>query len=383
MIGWLRTASFRTLLLSALGVVALSLAAVAGANVVTASAPPTSSLKAQIKGVKNAPQAAGFVGRVQFQNSLIGSLPMGASADPVLQGGSGRLWVDQNGQIRAELQSEGGGGDAQILINKDGLQIWHAAQNTLYVLPLGKEKAQKKAPQKIRKGQRGQGWINELKKDWNLSAPQPGVLANRPVYTVRAEPKTRMGQIGALAVTWDATYKLPLAVQLWAKDTADPVLSLSATEASYQAPDPGVFQLSVPRDAKRMVWEEQKNKRPAKNMKKVDLTRASLWAGKTLPSSLDGQSFSSAVQGKNILLVAYGKDLNGVMIIVSPVEKVSNNQSMQDLMQTVDLGGVQGKGMFTPLGGMLSWTQNNKVYSLVASKSQSEITALARTVSGL
>jgi len=200
---------------------------------------------------------------------------------------------------------------------------------------------------------------------------------------VRAEPKTRMGQIGALAVTWDATYKLPLAVQLWAKDTADPVLSLSATEASYQAPDPGVFQLSVPRDAKRMVWEEQKNKRPAKNMKKVDLTRASLWAGKTLPSSLDGQSFSSAVQGKNILLVAYGKDLNGVMIIVSPVEKVSNNQSMQDLMQTVDLGGVQGKGMFTPLGGMLSWTQNNKVYSLVASKSQSEITALARTVSGL
>ncbi len=50
----------------------------------------------------------------------------------MLAGSTGRLWASADGDVRLELQSSGGGGDAQVVLQGDQIWLYHAAANTVY-----------------------------------------------------------------------------------------------------------------------------------------------------------------------------------------------------------------------------------------------------------
>ncbi len=72
--------------------------------------------------------------RIHFTNTLIasGSLPAGTTT-PLLSGATGRLWIQQGGAFRLELQSDTG--DTEIFSDGTRVSVLDASSNTLYRLP--------------------------------------------------------------------------------------------------------------------------------------------------------------------------------------------------------------------------------------------------------
>ena len=115
---YLRRISTRRLLAicGAVGLVAIASAAIALAATGGGPTPPPKPLPVAVHDALSAPGVAGISARVQFTDNLLpGSGVQGS--DPLLTGGSGRLWASSDGKLRLELQSDSGRGDSQVVID--------------------------------------------------------------------------------------------------------------------------------------------------------------------------------------------------------------------------------------------------------------------------
>src|ERR1039458_2389030 len=138
-----RTSLTRLLLVCAL-VVALGVSVTALAFSLTSGpVPPAKPLVSAIHDSLVAPQVEGVSADVQFTNHLLdgstlaslggsggGGIAGASASNPLLSGGSGRLWISDTGRIRLELQS--GSGDSQLLYDGSTLSFYDASSNTLY-----------------------------------------------------------------------------------------------------------------------------------------------------------------------------------------------------------------------------------------------------------
>ena len=137
----LRTLPTNRLIVAAAAVVAslagLALLAVAATGSGGAT-PAPAPLADAIHEALAAPAVDGVTARVTFTNRLFPSGALLGNAGPVLMsGGSGRLWVTNDGRGRLELQSNDG--DAQIVWSKTAVTVYDASSNTAYTaaLPAG------------------------------------------------------------------------------------------------------------------------------------------------------------------------------------------------------------------------------------------------------
>src|SRR5690348_11270051 len=131
---FLRRISTRRLLAlcAAVVVAAGACAAIAIAATGGGPTPPAKPLPEAIHDALAAPPVEGVTARIRLTNHLIASSSIGEGGDPLLQGASGRLWAARDGRLRVELQSDGGGGDTQALIDGDRFTLYDPGQDTVY-----------------------------------------------------------------------------------------------------------------------------------------------------------------------------------------------------------------------------------------------------------
>jgi outer membrane lipoprotein-sorting protein len=130
LIRFLRTAPLRRLIGLSVIVVAIGASIVAIAAAGDSGPVPAPATRAEaIHHAISGPTVAGFSANVKFTNRLIDSSSI-EGGDPLLTGGSGRVWIGQDGRFRLELQ--GDNGDPQITSDGKTVTIYDAAANTAY-----------------------------------------------------------------------------------------------------------------------------------------------------------------------------------------------------------------------------------------------------------
>lgn len=137
------TSTGRLIALCVVAVLALAgVATIAVAGSGSGPTPPAKPLAEAIRDAVSGKAPAGVTARVTFTNTLIDTSGLATGTNPLLAGAKGRLWISADGDLRLELQSQGGGGDAQVVLRGDELTVFDATANTIYRATLPPEPAE-------------------------------------------------------------------------------------------------------------------------------------------------------------------------------------------------------------------------------------------------
>lgn len=402
---FLRTASTHRLLAAVAGAL---VAIVAGTAIAIAAAgsgpvPARKPLARAIHDAMASPAVSGISARVTFTNHLIDAGNV-QGIDPLLQGGSGRLWTSPGHGLRLELQSDNG--DAQLVLTNGRFWAYDPTSNTIYrgSLPADNSSAKKKDPSKdggLPTIAQIQSAITQLSGHANVSRAVPGDIAGHPAYTVTVRPATGGGLLGGAALAFDAVRGVPLRFAIFARGDSTPVLELKATDISYGKVAASVFSITAPKDAKVVNVSlptgagagatHQAKKKGAKHH--ADVTGAKAVAkhlrfALDAPATLAGLARSSvALQGKGAdagALITYGQGLGGIYVIEHPASgkhpspaTSSTGQSGLSL-PTASVRGASATVLPTALGTVVSFTRGGVSYTVLGSVSQATAERAAR-----
>src|ERR1700693_371267 len=248
---FLRTTSTRHLLGAVLGAVAtiavgttIAIAAI-GAGPVPKREPLASAIHQGL----SAQAPDGVYARITFTNNLIASGEIQGS-DPLLTGGSGRLWWSGH-HLRLEIQSDNG--DAQLVLNGRSFWAYDPAFKTVYegTLPAtahsSSDAGQSEALPTLAQIQKA---LNRVGGHLAWSGANPEDVAGQPAYSVRISPRHDNALLGSVELAWDALHRAPLRIGLYARGDPTPVLELSASDISFGPQAESVFSISPPAGAK-------------------------------------------------------------------------------------------------------------------------------------
>jgi outer membrane lipoprotein-sorting protein len=397
---FLRTAPTRRLLASIAGLVAAIAAGTAIAVAATGSGPvpKPESLATALHQAATAPSVKGISARISFTNNLVDSSDFTSSdtADPILQGASGRLWLSSDHQLRIELQSNNG--DAQVVVDKGSFWISDPSSQTVYegTLPAQQSdkgdqaKSGKSAGQGVPSVAEIQSDLNRLMRRVDVSGARPSDVAGRPAYRVVVSPKHDGGLLGSAQLAWDAVKGVPLDVGIYARGNTSPVLELKATDISYGQVAGSVFLLTPPAgykvtristpDQSKLAGGVAKGARQAKQAKRAEVSGMAAVAGKVpfklaAPKSLvglprHGVSLLSS-GGKPGAIATYGENLGGILVIEQKADANASTKpsgSRDGLsLPSVSINGVTGTELSTALGTVIQFTRNGVSYTVIGS----------------
>jgi outer membrane lipoprotein-sorting protein len=244
-----------------IGVSATALALALGSG----PTPPPASLAQAIHGALAGARSGsteGFSASVKLTDHLVegselagaaGGQGGGISSNPLLTGGSGRLWVSRDGRVRLELQAEKG--DTELIYDGHTVTVYDASSNTVYrytpaaheggwtgYAPLKKSATMAEAPSvaKIEEA------IAKVRKHAGLSGATPTDVGGRAAYTVRVSPSESGSLIGGAELSFDAANGLPLRAAVYSSTTTAPVIELATEDVSYGPVADSVFTISPP-----------------------------------------------------------------------------------------------------------------------------------------
>jgi outer membrane lipoprotein-sorting protein len=393
----LRTISTRRLL----AVIAGLIVAIAGGTAIAFAAagsgrvPGPEPLAQALHQAATAPAVTGISARITFTNGLISSADLqspGQSADPILTGASGRLWVSDDHQLRLELQ--GDNGDAQVVVDKGSFWIYDPTSNTVYKGTLPAEDSTGSAKDKAASASDAipsvaqiQTDLNKLMAHVNIVGPTPRNVAGQPAYKVEVTPKHDGGLLGDVQLAWDAAHGVPLGIAVYARNSTSPVLELKATKISYGPVSGGVFAISPPPGAKVVTISspsattaQPRAKRAAKAHTAITgaaAVRAHVPFALHAPSRLVGlprQSVQLLDSGgaSSGALVTYGQNLGGVAVIEMNAPSSSQSRSSSGDQQglslpTVSIDGATGQELATPLGTIVRFSTGGVSYTVLGS----------------
>jgi outer membrane lipoprotein-sorting protein len=383
----LRTASTRSLLFVVTAIVVLAIAgtAIAVAAKSGGPTPPPKSLPDALHDAATAPTPAGITARVQFTNNLFpgGALTTGR-VSALMAGGSGRLWLTNDGRGRLELQSEAG--DAQIVWNDTKVTVYDASSKNAYVftLPAQKDTATKdETPPTVADITK---FLADLSKDATVSGAQPDNVAGQPAYTVSVSPKHDGGLLGQAQLAWDAAQGVPLRVAVYAQGSAKPALELKATEISYGAISDADVNVSPPAGAKVTDLSTTAGQDSGKDAPAVTgLPAVQAAAGFTVvaPDTLVGLPrqdvrLVGSADSKHVV-VTYGEGLGGVLVVESAAQ-AGGKPDAQAGLPSVAIDGATGEELATELGTAILWQRGGVDFVLAGSVPAAAAEAAARSL---
>lgn len=372
----LRTASTRHILILVAALAALvGGAGVARAALSGASAPPPKPLDRAVYDALRAPAVSGITARIHFTNNLLpsGSLPEGA-ASPIVTGADGRLWLGSHGEVRLELQSDGG--DAQIVADGNRFMVYDASSNTAYTGTLGQDQSAQPQQQESKPTLAGvdKGLAN-LGKMWTLSGAQPGTTGDQPSYTVRIAPKDDGGLLGAAELAWDAARGVPLRAAIYAQGQTTPVLELAATHVSYGAIPASTFTVKPPARAK-VTQISGPAGHAASGAKPADVTGAAAVA-KAVSFPLAAPKTLAGLPLKQVRLVksggeagamsVYGQGLGAILVFQSKAGAKAENPLGSLRLPRIAVRGATGSELATALGTVLTFQRAGVSYVVAGS----------------
>lgn len=390
----LRTISTRRLLvLCALAVLGLAgVATIAVAATGGGPTPPPKPLAQALHDAATAPAPAGLTARVSFTNSLIDASGVAAGRNPLLAGADGRLWISGSGDVRLELQSQGGGGDAQLVLRGDELTIYDAASSTVYRATLPADHADDRAaapkePPTLAAVKRA---LSRLAGVATIGEATPVNIAGREAYSVRFGPRRDGGLVDGAALAWDAQNGVPLRAAVYAVGHNDPVLELAATDVSFGAVDDATFAISPPPDATVVDLTptgepaSREHGTPAKPVTGLGAVRAKVGFPLSAPATLAGMPRTQVglIEGDNRegAVVTYGRGLGGIAVIELRADGAADREPGRDSgVATTDLGGgVRALKLETALGTAITFTRAGVRHIVVGSVTADTALAAAR-----
>jgi outer membrane lipoprotein-sorting protein len=390
----LRRISTKKLLaiISLAGVLVIGGAAIAMAMGGSGPKPPPKPLAKAVSDALNAPQVAGVSARVKFTNDLVDASSI-EGTDPLLSGAGGRLWAspEGGGKLRLELQSEGGGGDSQVLVSGDHFSVYDGTSETVYEGTLPEEEGrggEEEVP--------GLGTIEKeiTKAEGNaeLSGATPSDTAGQPTYTLRVAPKNDGGLLGGAELAWDSENGIPLRAAIYSSASSSPVIQLEATDVSFESVPASTFEISPPPGAKVVnlspIEEKGSGKDEPSRLKGLAAVQQSVDFQLDAPTSLAGLPRADVsgieVEGTTAALATYGKGLGGIAVIESktePGESAESGESSEGLsLPKVSINGAQGEELDTALGTVLRFSRGGVDYIVVGSVPPAAAEAAARAL---
>jgi outer membrane lipoprotein-sorting protein len=400
LIRFLRTASARRLVgLSAIVVaIGASIVAIASAAGGSGPVPAPASRAEAIHNAISGPTVAGVSADVKFTNHLIDSSSI-QGGDPLLQGGTGRLWVGQNGRFRLELQ--GDNGDPQITSDGKTVTIYDAAAKTAYHATLPQDKASDKPDAGTTPPTLGdiQKQLDKIMQSVNLSEAMPTDVGGQPAYNVRVTPKHDAGLLGAAELAWDSNHGVPLRVAIYAAGDTAPVIELSLSNISYGAVADNVFDAAPPAGTKIVEFNPPGAADKAGTADKPGTHKPVTGVdavGKAVPFTLKAPDTLAGLprhevrlldwHGNPAALVLYGRNLGGIAVIEQKADAAGANTSAPKQhgegaglsLPTVSINGVTGQELGTALGTMIRFTRGDVAYTIVGSVPPAAAEAAAR-----
>jgi outer membrane lipoprotein-sorting protein len=383
MLKFLRTASTRRLLATIAGTLAVIAGGTAIAVAATSSGPVPKAqpLAGAVHQALSAPKLTGISANISFTNNLIDSSDFtGQSADPILQGGSGRLWLSDDGRVRIELQSDNG--DAQVVLNHRSFWISDPIQNTVYEGTLPADHgAQHASDHGVPSIAAIQSFLTRLMGRVNLSGAQPTDVAGRAAYRVTVSPKHDGGLLGSAQLAFDATMGVPLQFAIYARGNTTPVLELKATSISYGAVPASDFNVSPPPGAKVVRLGTGAAAATGGDAARVHghsvtgarAVSAAVPFKLVAPASLVGlprQRVTLLTMGsQRAAMVGYGENLGGMVVIERRADShASASGGLGGLsLPTVSINGAKGQELSTPLGTVLTFMRGGVSYTVLGS----------------
>jgi outer membrane lipoprotein-sorting protein len=384
----LRTASTRSLLFVATAIVVLAIAgtAIAVAAKSGGPTPPPKSLPDALHDAATAPAPAGITARVQFTNNLFpgGALATGR-VSALMAGGTGRLWLTNDGRGRLELQSEAG--DAQVVWNDTKVTVYDASSNNAYVftLPAKQDTAPKdETPPTVAEIT---DFLTNLSKDATVSGPQPDNVAGQPAYTVSVSPKHDGGLLGEAQLAWDAAQGVPLRVAVYAQGNAKPALELKATEISYGPVSDADVNVSPPSGAKvtdlSTAAAQDSSGKDTPPVTGLPAVQAAAGFTVVAPATLVGLPrqdvrLVGSSDSKHVV-VTYGEGLGGILVVESAAQ-AGKKPDMLTGLPSVAIDGATGQELATELGTAVTWQSNGVDFVLAGSVPAAAAEAAARSL---
>lgn len=339
-----------------------------------------------------APSVPGISARIQFTNHLVDASSIEGS-DPLLAGATGRLWAspEGGGKLRLELQSEGGGGDSQVLVADGHFEIYDGSSETVFRGTLPKQQGEGAKEHGAPSLEEVEEAIAKAGKHAELSGAIPSDVAGQPTYTLRVAPKHDGGLLGGAEIAWDANHGTPLRAAIYSSTSSSPVLQLEATEVSFEAVPASVFEISPPAGAKVVdlsptpgagaAHEEPSSRTGAEAVQKsLDFQ---LVAPQSLAGLPQGEVRGIEVDGKSAALATYGKGLGAVAVIESasePGEAGAPGPEGGLSLPKVSINGVQGEELDTALGTVLRFSRGGVDYVVIGSVPPAAAEAAARAL---
>ncbi len=405
---YLRTVSTRRLLA---GVAGLLIAIVAGTAIAIAAVgngpvPPPKPLATAIRDALNAPAVSGISARVTITNHLIDSSAI-QGTDPLLTGGSGRLWLSPDRGLRLELQSDNG--DAQLVVRQGSFWAYDPTSDTVYegTLPAGRSGHPNGADHGLPTIAQVQTALTRLAGYVSVSGAIPSDVGGRPAYTVRLTPRMSGGLLGGVQLAWDATRGVPLRFAVYARGESSPVLELKATNISYGAMSRSIFSITPPSGAHVVHLDlppglpaaADAKTRPAKPAHDGTVTGVSAVAAHlsfplAAPATAGGLSRTSVRllgQGADAgALVIYGQGLGAIYVVERPAATAKSGAQLPGTTAGGDqpglhLGGVTINGapaqeLPTALGTVIQFSRGGVSYTVLGSVTRAVAESAARSL---
>jgi hypothetical protein len=379
----LRRLSLSRLLLLCGVVVAVGIGATALAMALGAGpTPPPKPLADAVHDALAAPKLSGVSARIQLTNHLLEGANLADSggeagklaSNPLIAGGSGRLWIGSEGHARLELQSEEG--DTQILCDGSNVSVYDAVTNTLYryTPPPGSSGDSEGAGQNpggtgssnpdsssSNGGARQTPSVAEIEetiahagKHLDISGATPTDVAGQAAYTVRVSPRENGGLIGGAELSWDATNGVPLRAAIYSSTSPSPVIELAATSISYGPVESSTLDFTPPANAK------------------IEAV--------TLPAKHAAGASGSPPDHTKPHVSTSGKGLGAIALVESPVKAGAGDTTSPELedLPKVNINGTSATELPTQLGTLLTFERAGIRYLLAGSVTPASIEAFAR-----
>jgi outer membrane lipoprotein-sorting protein len=217
------------------------------------SAPDLLAKMAQADGV------TAVSGDVAWQNDLFGDLgDVGGMAhlpaqSPLTSSGSGRLWVSEAG---ARVESQGGGGDQVVVVNKAERTAWvyDGAQDSVKkVVVTGEAPAETASPAPdatMLTPEMITLYLQQVARFATVEVAGQTQVAGRDAYQLRMTPIADDTALGYVQAAVDGETMLPLQLEVYARGGTSPVIKFGFTTVSYDAIDAEMFSFTPPEGAK-------------------------------------------------------------------------------------------------------------------------------------
>jgi outer membrane lipoprotein-sorting protein len=341
-------------------VIGISVTALASA-LGSGSTPPPKPLAEAVHDALSAPQVQGVSANIKLTNHLLegANLASGGgqggeiASNPLIKGGSGRLWISNDGRVRLELQAEKG--DTEVLYDGKTVTVYDGATNTLYryTVPAGTQTDTPSGHHEVPTVAKIEEAISHISQHVNLSGAAPAEVAGQPAYTVRVSPKEGGSLIGGAELSFDSVHGVPLRAAIYSTSSSAPVIELAASEISYGPVDSSVFAFTAPSGAK------------------IDEIKSSEGTG----SDKTGSSSDSSKP----TVTTHGKGLSSVAVVESKSTGAQpSTSSAVEGLPKVDINGTKASELRTALGTVLSFERSGVRYVVGGAVTPGSVEEIAR-----